>query len=177
MLGLGAQPERRGRSLGRERAFLSGEAQRVPSRVFTSLEAAKGANPPLRLGQEARTSVPSSGGAEKQGGNGCPPCGGPGSWLERVCLSPGPAKKDQRSGCLRRLRPLSEAVRAGAGALTVSPASHMLPVPPRRTFYPARSLPVATLELRILTIPISHIRKLVQQFDQGPLVTGCTPGI
>ena len=91
------EPDQRGGAAAREEgAFLSGEAQRFPSRVFTSLEAGKGANSPLRLKQEVRTSVLSLGGAENQGGNGCPPCGGPGSWLERVSLSPGPAKKDQK---------------------------------------------------------------------------------
>lgn len=91
------EPNQRGGAEARkESAFLSGEAQRFPSRVSASLEAAKGANPAHRLGKEARTSVPSSGGAENQGGNECPPCRGPGSWLQRMCLSSGPAKKDQK---------------------------------------------------------------------------------
>lgn len=101
------------------RAFLSGEAQRFPSRVSASLEAAKGANPPLRLRQEARTSVRSSGGAENQGGSGCPPCRGSGSWLEGVCLQPDAAKKDQDEWLA------SEAVSSfrgcpGAGVLSLS---------------------------------------------------------
>lgn len=92
----GSGADQRGGAGARERAFLSGEAQRFPSRISASLEAAKGANPAPRLRQEARTSVPSSGGAGSRAGSGCPPGGGPGGWLQRVRQSPGPAKKEQK---------------------------------------------------------------------------------
>lgn len=182
MPGLGARAERRG-SCGAERASLSGEAQRFPSRVSASLEAAKGANPPLRLGQEAGTSVPSPGGAENQGGNGCPPRGGPGSWLDLVCPSPGPARKGQKE------RPPNKAVSSfcgckgqGRGTLTVSwsPQPQGSGRSSSHTFDSATCSPMAALELHSMIVPISQIRtsqlREVQSLPRVPRSVGAHLG-
>lgn len=153
-------PDQKGGAEAREeRAFLSGEAQRFPSRAPASLKAAKGANPAHMLGQEAGTSVPSSGGAEDQGGSGCPPRGGLEHWPAYVCLSPGPAEEAQRERPPERaMCPLPEAVRAGPCVLSLCRChpSRGQSVPPPHTFYSVSSSPVATLEPLTLIIPVSQ---------------------
>lgn len=153
-------PDQKGGAEAREeRAFLSGEAQRFPSRAPASLKAAKGANPAHMLGQEAGTSVPSSGGAEDQRGSGCPPRGGLEHWPTYVCLSPGPAKEAQRERPPERaMCPLPEAVRAGPCVLSLCRChpSRGQSVPPPHTFYSVSSSPVATLEPLTLIIPVSQ---------------------
>lgn len=85
---------REGGAAAEEGAFLSGEAQRFPSRV-SYLEVGKGANPPLRLKQEDRGHLFSAWEELRIKEETGKPSRGPGSWLERMSLSPGPAKKDQ----------------------------------------------------------------------------------
>lgn len=77
-------------------------------------------------GQEAGTSVPSSGGAENQGGSGCPPHRELENWLECVCLGPGPAKKDQKEWPRKKAMFLFRGCQGlGLRALTVSPSSQL----------------------------------------------------
>lgn len=114
--GIGRRTRREGQKPGkRELSSLGKPRDFHPGLPFpASLKAAKGANPAHMLGQEAGTSVPSSGGAEDQGGSGCPPRGGLEHWPAYVCLSPGPAEEAQRERPPERaMCPLPEAVRAG----------------------------------------------------------------
>lgn len=172
------RPERRAEARVK-RAFLSGEAQRFPSRVSASLEAAKGANPACRFGQEARTSVPAQ--AQEGPRTKEETCvhlvGGPWSWLESACLSPGPVKKDQKEW------PAKDAVGAGWGC------PHCLKGLLQPLFAGLFLLPLLTVLGSHLGSPgtlqynlsMSQMRKSklrdIRSFVLKPLVCGGTTGI
>ena len=83
-----------------------------------------------------------------------------GAWeLAGACeLESRSSRRTRRSGCLIRLSPLSEAVRAGA--LTVSSASQMPPVPPPLHFLFCLILTGGNLGAPYCNRPHVTIRKL-----------------